>query len=291
MRVWRRTAALGAATAIATATAAFGIPGVAAAETVSTKCGGSVTAQVGDTVKASTSILGLDLGAVDLGVVKEGTTVLSKTVGVVQRLLCKVTVTVTGTADEVVKNVDKAAPEPLKRVTKPVAGAVTGTTETLRKASGATPEPAEAPTVPQRPPQQNISGGESSGTKHTPTVTVQTVRPSEHRSPAVGGSLPGAALPYTSPMDFFGGDSSLFDAAPGLRYGDTPGYAPQFGALGEGGIDDVSGQEIRNAGSARALERTQNEIGVPTLIAVLVLAGVSAGLVRTWVVRSATAGN
>src|SRR5690606_42152054 len=109
-RVWGRAAAAGAATALAPASAACGMPAVAAAETISTHCGGSVTGKPGDTVKASTSVLGRNLGTVHLGVSQEGTTVLSKTVGLVQKLLCRVTVTVTGAAVEVVKGVDQETP-------------------------------------------------------------------------------------------------------------------------------------------------------------------------------------
>ena len=294
MRVWRRAAALGAATAIATASAAFDMPAVAAAETISTHCGGSVTGKPGDTVKASTSVLGLNLGTVDLGVIQEGTTVLSKTVGLVQKLLCRVTVTVTGAADEVVKGVDKATPEPLKRVTEPVTGAVTGTTETLRTAAGARQAPsAESPTVPQRPaenpaaPPASGPAATSGGGKSARAGTVQTVRPSEQATRGTGGGVPGSALPYTSPLGFHGGDPSSF-AVPGLRYGNEPEYAPQFGQLGDDGLGDQGGPDIRNAGSARALGAAEGEVGLPVLLAVLALAGVSAGLVRTWVVRSAS---
>jgi len=78
--------------------------------------------------------------------------------------------------------------------------------------------------------------------------------------------------------------------APGVRYpanGTLPGdvSAPQAGQ------GDQSGQsaDIRDAGNAQSLasNSTSNDVQLPMLIAVIVLAGVTAGLVRTWVLRRA----
>ncbi|MBB3049704.1 hypothetical protein FHS23_000699 [Prauserella isguenensis] len=110
---------------------------------------------------------------------------------------------------------------------------------------------------------------------------------------------------------------AMFDAAPGLRYGgQIPGYNPEFGVLGNSdgpghrtnGTDgaarnpDADGQatgpahgnaDLRTAGDASSLPSAAPEDGrgpsVPLLLAVLALAGVSAGLVRTWVLQRATA--
>ncbi|MCP2255140.1 hypothetical protein LY13_003914 [Prauserella aidingensis] len=108
---------------------------------------------------------------------------------------------------------------------------------------------------------------------------------------------------------------AMFDAAPGLRYGgQIPGYNPEFGVLGSSdgpdhptnGTDgtarnpDADGQatgpahgnaDLRTAGDASSLPSAAPEDGhgpsVPLLLAVLALAGVSAGLVRTWVLQRA----
>jgi len=79
--------------------------------------------------------------------------------------------------------------------------------------------------------------------------------------------------------------------APGVRYpanGTLPGdvSAPQTGdQSGQSG----QGADIRDAGNAQSLasNSASNDVQLPMLIAVIVLAGVTAGLVRTWVLRRA----
>ncbi|WP_216212124.1 hypothetical protein [Amycolatopsis aidingensis] len=80
---------------------------------------------------------------------------------------------------------------------------------------------------------------------------------------------------------------------PGLRYPSpeaAPGqHSPEFGILG---ADPSSPQgpdqaEVRNAGNADALaaEPAPDSVQLPMLLAVVALAGVTAALVRTWVLR------
>ncbi|WP_336156929.1 hypothetical protein [Amycolatopsis sp. VC5-11] len=76
--------------------------------------------------------------------------------------------------------------------------------------------------------------------------------------------------------------------APGARYGSLPGSGalPQQPSAGQ----DPQGQQgpdIRNAGNAEALasQGGASDVQLPMLLAVIVLAGVTAGLVRTWVLR------
>nr|WP_101436755.1 hypothetical protein [Amycolatopsis niigatensis] len=76
--------------------------------------------------------------------------------------------------------------------------------------------------------------------------------------------------------------------APGARYGALPGSGalPQQPSAGQ----DPQGQQgpdIRNAGNAEALasQGGASDVQLPMLLAVIVLAGVTAGLVRTWVLR------
>ena len=62
--------------------------------------------------------------------------------------------------------------------------------------------------------------------------------------------------------------------------------APQTGdQSGQSG----QGADIRDAGNAQSLasNSASNDVQLPMLIAVIVLAGVTAGLVRTWVLRRA----
>ncbi|MFB9929019.1 hypothetical protein ACFORO_00720 [Amycolatopsis halotolerans] len=76
--------------------------------------------------------------------------------------------------------------------------------------------------------------------------------------------------------------------APGARYGTLPGSGalPQQPSAGQ----DPQGQQgpdIRNAGNAESLasQGRPSDVQLPMLLAVIVLAGVTAGLVRTWVLR------
>lgn len=81
--------------------------------------------------------------------------------------------------------------------------------------------------------------------------------------------------------------AGLFAPAPGVRYGgDVPGYDPGFGILGQD--DNPRSDGVRTAGHAEALNPgggLPGGIGLPMLLAVLALSGVTAALVRTWVLR------
>ncbi|HEY3608360.1 MAG TPA: hypothetical protein VGL06_12710 [Pseudonocardiaceae bacterium] len=88
-----------------------------------------------------------------------------------------------------------------------------------------------------------------------------------------------AGIPFAS--------AGLFDPSPGVRYGgDVSGYAPGFGVLGQ---NQVPADGVQTAGQAEALgspgNALTNSVGLPMLLAVLMLAGVTAALVRTWALR------
>lgn len=277
-RLRRSAAALGATTFLVAASASLAMPAASAADTISTKCGSSVTGEAGDTVLADTSVLGLSLGSVNLGTIQADTSVLKKTVEGVTGLVCQVTVTVTKVVDDSADAVNEAAPEPLKSVTEPATSAVKGGTEQLRKSAGATPEQGSTP-------------DQGSGDPSRTDDKADYVPPSN--SAPYRGSVPGfSSLPYSgfTPINAFStpySSSPLFDVAPGLRYGTGFGdYAPDFGFLGEDG--QQSNQDtVQNAGRADVLPPARDGAGLPVLFAVLALAGASAGLVRTWVLRQA----
>ncbi|WP_086856491.1 hypothetical protein [Amycolatopsis lexingtonensis] len=79
--------------------------------------------------------------------------------------------------------------------------------------------------------------------------------------------------------------------APGVRY-PANGTLPGDAAAPQAGPGDQSGQgaDIRDAGNAQSLASNgaSNDVQLPMLLAVIVLAGVTAGLVRTWVLRRAS---
>ncbi|TCO64729.1 hypothetical protein [Actinocrispum wychmicini] len=121
-----------------------------------------------------------------------------------------------------------------------------------------------------------------------------------------GGIPPGANFPVIggapSPLNGWGwGDygrapmtdyssipfaqAGLYAPSPGVRYGgNVPNYSPQFGILG---TDNPPADGVQAAGHAESLGGPQGrrDIDISVLLAVLALSGVTAALVRTWVLR------
>jgi hypothetical protein len=125
---------------------------------------------------------------------------------------------------------------------------------------------------------------------------AQSPPPAGANQPVLGGAYGGADLSRylwggRAPMTDYGSipfaSAGLFSASPGVRYGGTiSGYTPQFGILGPDAQDGV-----RVAGNAEALRPTGgNRVAFPVLLAVFALSGVTAALVRTWVLRRTPAG-
>jgi hypothetical protein len=159
-------------------------------------------------------------------------------------------------------------------------------------AQGGTPAGGGSTPVKQGGGGTGASGGSGSGLP-APNSPVLGGLPSGISS---GGSAFGAGtlLDYglaESPLARYAGipfaSAGLFDPAPGVKYGgDVPGYAPQYGVLGKDGTIPADG--VQTAGHAEAYDpggTLGNGVGLPMLLAVLMLAGVTAALVRTWVLR------
>jgi hypothetical protein len=116
--------------------------------------------------------------------------------------------------------------------------------------------------------------------------------------PIVPGTDPLTGIPYLtqgfdygrSPMTDYSSipfaKAGLYAPSPGVRYGGgVPGYSPQFGILG---TDTPPADGVQAAGHAEALGGVPGrDIDISVLIAVLALSGVTAALVRTWVLRKA----
>ncbi|WP_410647374.1 hypothetical protein [Amycolatopsis sp. cmx-4-54] len=127
-------------------------------------------------------------------------------------------------------------------------------------------------------PQQGGTGGTGGGTNGAPSNSNLLPGGSNgtgHAPPRDYGNLP-VAQPGVA-------------VAPGVRYpanSPLPGEgAPQYGTDGQTG---QGGPDVRNAGNAEALATDGlpgGDVQLPMLLAVLVLAGVTAALVRTWVLR------
>lgn len=154
-----------------------------------------------------------------------------------------------------------------------------------------------------QPGQTTKPGGGSTGQPGQASQPGQGSQTGANPSlPALGGfSSGGVDLYDTAPGANFGrvplfNYGSLpfavpgsYAPSPGVRYGgNVPGYAPQFGVLGG---DSAQSDGVQTAGQAQALPAGSGHGGVafPVLLAVLALSGVTAGLVRTWVLRRAAA--
>ncbi len=291
----RRATALGAAAFVLAGSAALGNPGIAAAETKTVPCGSTVSAKPGDTIKGT--LLGLPL-PVNLGVVSQATTVLTATVGGLLNTLCSVTVQVVDTV---------VAPVPV--VGAPVAGAVDQGAQSLNNAAQsalggqASPQPGTGGNPQQNPPPQ--SGGPAGGAPQggTPGGVIPIPAVNSPLLPGAFtpdfGSLPfGLSTGYAPMRDYSGlpyATAGLFSPSPALRYGSQiPGYAPQYGVTNPDGTPAGS-SGVQNAGEAESLPSVSDGVtdgpGLPLLIAVLALSGVSAGLVRTWVLRRMASAN
>ena len=123
----------------------------------------------------------------------------------------------------------------------------------------------------------------------TPTTPGSTGGPLSNLVPdASGGTAP--RRDYSNIPVAAAGEA----VAPGIRYGQN-GALPGDASVPQGGQDAQSGQsgqgaDIRAAGNAESLASPggTDDVQLPMLLAVIVLAGVTAGLVRTWVLRRAS---
>ncbi|MEV5715289.1 hypothetical protein AB0L41_15420 [Amycolatopsis mediterranei] len=295
----RRATAVGAAAVVLAGSAVLGLPGTASADTKTVPCGSTVDAKPGDHIQGS--LLGLPL--IDLGIVTQATTVLTTTVSGLLNTICKVTVNVVNTVVSPVPVVGAPAASALNQG---VQGLTSGAQQGLGAVSGggkqASPQPGTGGN-PQQPPAQGGSGGAPqqggtpAGTMPIPDANSPLL-PGFASTPVFGG------FPFTlgtgyAPMRDYGGipfaTAGLFTPSPAIRYGSQiPGYAPQYGLTGPDGASDGN-SGIQTAGQAEALPSASDGFttgsNLPMLIAVLALSGVSAGLVRTWVLRRMAAGN
>jgi hypothetical protein len=183
--------------------------------------------------------------------------------------LCGVTVTGVNTAAAPVQDGAKAVAD----ASEAAVAQATGQTGGTPSAPGSNPGTGGGGT----------SGGSTSGGTTAPT------------SPVLGGLnnlglqlYSGGLWDYgRSPMADYSNipfaRAGLWAPSPGVRYGGgVPGYSPEFGIVGDTPPDDG----ISVAGRAEALSPPKNQrVEFPVLLAVLAMSGVTAALVRTWVLR------
>ncbi|MFJ1765939.1 hypothetical protein ACIOD2_36815 [Amycolatopsis sp. NPDC088138] len=142
-----------------------------------------------------------------------------------------------------------------------------------------------APSTPGQPGAGGTGAQQGGGTAAGPGGSTGNL---SNLNPGTAGGSGG-----TAPMRDYGGIPTATAGtavAPGVRYpanGTLPGdaTAPQVGAGDQAG----QGADVRDAGNAQSLSSPvgPDDVQLPMLLAVIVLAGVTAGLVRTWVLRRA----
>ncbi|MEQ0559514.1 hypothetical protein ABJI51_27605 [Amycolatopsis sp. NEAU-NG30] len=296
----RRATAVGATAVVLAGSAVLGLPGTASAETKTVPCGSTVTAKPGDHIQGS--LLGLPL-PVDLGVVGQATTVLTATVGGLLNQVCKVTVNVVNTVVSPVPVVGAPVASAINQGADSLNTAATGGLNTLNGGGGKqqSPQPGTGGSQ-QKPPATGGTGGAPQGgtpAGQSPIPEANSpLLPGFSGTPMFGGFPFSVGTGYAPMRDYSGipfAMAGLFTPSPAIRYGSQiPGYAPQYGLTGpDGNATDNSG--VQTAGRAEALPSASdgftNGSNLPLLIAVLALSGVSAGLVRTWVLRRMAAAN
>jgi hypothetical protein len=130
--------------------------------------------------------------------------------------------------------------------------------------------------VPPATPGSGVPADGQTGGTHVPATSGGQLVPN------LGTSTPNvpqrdyANIPAATP----GG----FAVPPGIRYPAGGQQSPEFGVLGA----DTGQSAVRNAGNADSLAApaSAGDVQLPMLLAVLALAGVTAALVRTWVLRN-----
>lgn len=139
-----------------------------------------------------------------------------------------------------------------------------------------------APSTPSQPGTGTPQGGGTATTPGGSTGNLSNLNPGN------------AAGTGTAPMRDYGGIPTATAGtavAPGARY-PANGTLPGDASAPQAGQGDQSGQSagIRDAGNAQSLSApgSASDVQLPMLLAVIVLAGVTAGLVRTWVLRRAS---
>ncbi|GAA4869502.1 hypothetical protein [Actinomycetospora straminea] len=230
----------------------------AADDVVEARCGETVRAEPGQTVKVIP-----DLGLPFLREVTRGMDPITKLVG---GLLCRVQVQV---VEPVSEQVAQAAP-PLRPAT-----------EQLSRGTGAVldPEPQEAPTSASRAARTPAPAAAAA-----PTLTPQQAAAAAPAFAPAFGALPSSFLRSASGpapgLRALDPNALLGSAFPGLRAG-APAYL---------GYDSASA--VTTASQVQALPvdgLSDGGVGVPALIAVLALSGVAAFTVRRVVLGKATA--
>ncbi|SDI58593.1 hypothetical protein SAMN05192558_106406 [Actinokineospora alba] len=256
---------------------------------VSSAVSGMGNIPIGTVPSANSTISGATIAAAATPRIRSAIQGIPLIGDVLNGIMTKVQASLTSGCGIVVTVVNTAA-APVQEGSKTVAGAI-------EKGAAALPLPGN-PTNPTQPPGTTNPGAPGgSGPGGTNGGGNTGALPGSNQS--VIGGVPSGGGMFFSPNYNFGrspmadysnlpfAKAGLFAPSPGVRYGGgVPGYSPQFGILGTN--NDTDG--VQAAGHADALTPVSgNRIAFPILLAVLALSGVTAALVRTWVLRRMTA--
>jgi|GEM_PF-6043028 len=198
-------------------TSLLAAPGTAHAETQRVPCGTEVTAKPGDRIVANLhegagELLTFDLGTVHestTGLVGTGTDLLGSVLGLASDLLCKVTVKVADTVDQVPAVGDtagKAITNGAEQLNETAHETTNTVTETLPPAepSGESPTTQrEARGEHQTPSNESLAGHQSDDGTTEQTGDEQAHTIAAPASPAVGGGTP--LQPVLLPSEFSSG--------------------------------------------------------------------------------------
>lgn len=233
-------------------------------------------------------------GYISGGTIANAVTAQLRTIPVLGAILGQVVTSVQGTLSSMcgvtVKGVNAAA-APVQEGAKSVADASQKATGGLTP-GGSGGGGGVLPGSGGRPGGGGTGGGSGSGGSTGGSGGIGPIGPNQ---PVLGG-IPGSELDQflwtgRAPMVDYSGipfaRPGLFAPSPGVRYGGAvSGYTPQFGILGA----DPNRDGVAVAGNAEALRAPSGtKIAFPVLLAVFALSGVTAALVRTWVLRRAPA--
>ncbi|CAM06508.1 hypothetical protein A8924_0337 [Saccharopolyspora erythraea NRRL 2338] len=154
---------------------------------------------------------------------------------------------------------------------------------------------AEAPEEPPPPPPPAPAPDPQPAPPPPQTVPSETPTSDDVQAPPPGAPLPpeayaaqGAAAPYRAvPGNYSYVPGSL---PPWARYGQVPGFTPDVGTLTRPWAEQQQKQreqeQVRAVGNAEALPTTGGDrVALPVLLAAVSIAGLTAALVRTWVLR------
>ncbi len=272
------------------ASVSFGAGSAAAA--TGTECGGTVRGAPGEAV--SVNPLGLlGVGPDELVTVGEIPSSGSSTINVTSALGgvlgplapgCALTLEAVEPVTKVAEPVLEAA-EPVTKAAEPVTKAVEGVTGPL---PGSSEPERPAPEQNQAAPESNQAATASNQPTVAPAPQFGPFLPTNFDvGPAQQGVYDFSSLSLYDYGQLFAASSGGFGQLPSSNlFGGSElfGHSPQFGILGaEGG---AAAADVAAAGRAQALpDEGADRVALPVLVAVLMLSGVTAALVRSWVVR------